>query len=209
MNFVELLRESIFVDRRSFVNKKREVRKRSLSVVDSLVLHQTAFNRGSNHSSYDKLGVHFVILPDGTILQLYDATSYLHASNRFNARSVAVEFVGNFPNENGDWWTGHGIKARNMPSKKQIYNGRKLINFLRRSLDITHVFAHRQANKNKSNCPGPHIWNNVGEWAIRNGFSDGGQDYCLTEGRAIPAAWRDHEHDLLNTSRLIHPFLTQ
>ncbi len=197
-NPISFLRSAITVDRRSTVNGRRSQGTRRLENVDALVLHQTGFTRGNSVTSYDTVGVHFVIIPDGTILQLYDETTYLHASNGFNRRSVAVEFVGNFPMQNGRWWRGGD--AQNIPSERQILGGRSLVSFLQISLGITHVFAHRQATSpnRRGNCPGPHIWYNVGEWAKGRGLSDGGPNYTIGSGGPIPDKWRSNEFSLLS-----------
>jgi len=60
------------------------------------------------------------------------------------------------------------------------------------SLGVRFVFAHRQANyPTKANCPGPHIWYNVGQWALGRGFSDGGPGFHVAGGAPIPDTWRD------------------
>lgn len=216
-DFVNLLREAIIIDRRDIIKdkiKKGKLKKNDrikgsvlAANIDALVLHQISFDRGNSQEKYDEVGVHFIITPDGSILQLYDESNYLWCSNKFNKRSVGVEFVGNFPDENGKWWKG--VRARNIPSQKQVYSGRKLINYLRLSLNIRYVFTHRQTNNNKSNCPGPHIWYNLGEWALKNGFSDGGTGFTLGNGKRIPEQWRDKSFDLLNADRLLTPYLTR
>ncbi len=55
------------------------------------------------------------------------------------------------------------------------------------------MFAHRQgeAENARGNCPGPDIWYNVGEWAVRElAMSDGGKGYKEGNGSPIPDNWR-------------------
>lgn len=65
------------------------------------MLHQTGFNRGDSPRSYRTVNAHFAILQDGALIQLHRSQDYLYASNYLNARSMAVEFVGNMPSERG------------------------------------------------------------------------------------------------------------
>jgi hypothetical protein len=83
------------------------------------------------------------------------------------------------------------------PTLSQIMAGRGLLQQLKQDHGITHVFAHRQADRvGRGNCPGPHVWYNVGEWARRLGLSDGGAGFTLTGGAPIPESWRDAAYDL-------------
>jgi hypothetical protein len=198
MSSVGQLRNASFVDRTVFIGGKRQIGSpRPLGGIDALVLHQTGFNRGNITTAYDKMGVHYVILPDGTILQLYVDSAYLHASSALNRRSVAVEFVGNFPLQSGKWW--RGSKSRDYPTQQQISSGRLLVIILMIKLGITHVLAHRQgaSPSRRGNCPGPHIWYNVGEWAKGLGLSDGGAGFAAGRGGAIPKKWRNESFDLM------------
>ena len=194
-NIIRFFSQKIVENRIQIVANRRGKGARNLGNVNALVLHQIGFTRGDDIAAYDNVGVHFVILPNGTVLQLYDETELLYASNGFNRCSVAVEFVGNFPMQSGKWWNG---ARKTMPSIQQIISGRALVAYLQATLCISHVFAHRQATSpnRKGNCPGPHIWYNVGEWALKRGLSDGGEGFTIGSGGAIPKKWRDASFDL-------------
>src|SRR5262245_50648634 len=74
--------------------------------VYALVLHQMAccFKPRDALKRFLTIGSHFAITSDGRILQLHPISALVWASNSFNARSVAVEFAGNFPNIKNTWW---------------------------------------------------------------------------------------------------------
>ncbi len=171
-------------------------RLRQISDVTGLVLHQTSFNRGNDTGAYDRINAHFVILPNGTTVTKFDETENRPCSGGFNSYTVGVEFVGNFPMDSGRWWKGNS--SHDMPTWAQIHSGRCLVNYLQNAVGITHVFAHRQTvpGNRRSNCPGPHIWYNVGEWAMSRGLSDGGLGYAIKGGNPIPELWREQQFDL-------------
>ncbi|HWA61026.1 MAG TPA: peptidoglycan recognition family protein [Caulobacteraceae bacterium] len=189
---------------------------RTPSIVDAAVLHQTSYTRGSTPNLYLTVNAHFVVLPDGLILQLHPITSLLWASNAFNDVGIAIEFVGNFATERGVWWRPNEY-GRHTPTAAQIQSGRDLLRHLANSAGIEFVFAHRQGYvsdarlngpdpfrselrqgsvsspqvNERSNCPGPDIWFGVGEWGLSNlQLSDGGPGYKLADGDPIPDAWR-------------------
>jgi hypothetical protein len=181
---------------------------RVASDVDAAVLHQTAFSRGNTANLYLTVNAHFVVLPNGLILQLHPLTAYLWASNAFNGRGLAIEFVGNFSTEKGVYWQGDTY-GRHVPTSDQINSGRDLLRYLQNTYDIGYVFAHRQGyatdariagnpptqhsayDNERSNCPGPDIWYGVGEWALTElKLSDGGKGYSEMDGDPIPDAWR-------------------
>ena len=193
--------------------------KRELRMVDAVVLHQTGFNRGNSSDDYLKTNAHFVVLPDGKLLQLHPVDVELWASNAFNDVGIAIEFVGNFPNSQGSYWIDpeEKIQTRSTVTPRQITGGRELVTQLKKTYALDFVFAHRQGyvsnarmagldryrselrqgsvaskqTNQRSNCPGPDIWFNVGEWAISNlGLSDGGKGYVLADGDPIPSPWR-------------------
>lgn len=158
--------------------------------VYALVLHQMAFSRGNDPARYNNVNSHFGILPDGTILALHPVSAKLWASNGFNARSVAVEFAGNFPNVQGKCWSAatHGCHRLTLA---QIVAGRRLVDHLIQTIGLTHVLAHRQSSGTRENDPGPDVWFHVGQWAIeRRGMSDGGPAFKIGSGQPILPAWR-------------------
>jgi hypothetical protein len=168
------------------------VRNRMSAQIDTVVLHQTSFNRGNVPDNYLSVHAHYVVLPDGTIVQLHPIESYLVASSAFNDDAIAVEFVGNFPDEHGHYWKGDEY-GRSVLSNLQIGGGRDLVRYLNETYGISFVFAHRQgeAADLRGNCPGPDIWYNVGEWATAQlGMSDGGSGYKEGKGSPIPDSWR-------------------
>lgn len=177
-------------DRTAFTARNKRLRTRRIQDVYALVLHQTAFSRGNDPKRYDTVTAHFVITPNGRILQLHPLNAYLAASNGFNARSVAVEFVGNFPSTRGRCWEAKRFGCHKL-SQEQIGAGRFLIQHLMRTIGLTHVLAHRQSSGTRENDPGPDIWCQVGQWAIDNrGLRDGGPGFKIGSGNPIPDAWR-------------------
>lgn len=171
------------------------IRQRKLKDIDSLVLHQTSFDGGNGPVRYYDLSVHFIIVPNGVIYQNHDESVKVYGSSGFNKNSVAVEFVGNFKAHNGNWWKGTSL--RSTPSRAQLLSGRKLVDYLQRLLGIRYIYAHRQALDKKGNCPGPEIWFNVGEWALKHGLSEGGKAYKINTGLSIPKQWREKRFNLL------------
>lgn len=188
--FGELPQNGLIEDRTAFTSKAKRKGVRDVTTLYALVLHQTGFSRGSITTKYDKIPVHFVIVPNGKIIQLHPISAYLYSSNGLNARSVAVEFVGNFPNTKGKCWKPQKFGC-NKVTQAQIESGRMLIDHLIREIGLTHVLTHRQASAMRTNDPGPDIWYHVGQWAIENrGLTDGGPNFSVGTGKAIPDLWR-------------------
>lgn len=179
------------VDRTAFSPKDKRKKVRNIKDVYALVLHQTGFSRGNDPKKYNKVTAHFVILPNGSILQLHPLTAYLYASNGFNKGSVAVEFVGNFPSTRGKCYKPERFGC-NKVTKEQIQAGRELIKYLTKKISLTHVLAHRQSSGLRGNDPGPDLWYNVGQWAVnKRGLNDGGTNFKIKSGKAIPDAWQN------------------
>jgi hypothetical protein len=65
-------------------------RNRPSAQIDTVVLHQTSFNRGSIPDNYLSVHAHFVVLPDGSIVQLHPIEAYLVASSAFNEDAISV-----------------------------------------------------------------------------------------------------------------------
>lgn len=167
----------------------------------AIVMHQTGFSRGSD-DPYDYLNVisHFVVMPNGRIIQLHPIASYLPASNGLNNGSVAVEFVGNFPSkprstDPDDFWRPDKFGMDQL-TPAQIQAGRNLIFnlknniFPQRGWTLDNVLGHRQSNGSRGNDPGPDVWANIGAWAVTElGMGWGGPDFSVGSGRPIPSSW--------------------
>ena len=178
------------IDRTAFAPKSKRIRDRDIDSVYALVLHQTGFSRGNDPESYDKVTAHFVILPNGTITQNHPVTSYLYSSNGFNKGSVAVEFAGNFPSTRNRYYNPNKF-GRNTLAKAQIDAGLYLVGYLVKEIQLTHILAHRQSSSSRGNCPGPDVWRQVGQRSIQIlGLKDGGPNFFVGSGQAIPDSWR-------------------
>ncbi len=178
------------VDRTAYSPKSKRKKIRDIDTVYALVLHQAGFSRGNDPKKYNNVTSHFVIMPNGTILQLHPLTAYLYSSNGFNRGSVAVEFIGNFPSERGRCWKPEKYGC-NQVSNDQIEAGRQLIRYLRKKIGLTHVLAHRQSSGSRGNDPGPDLWHQVGQWGVNKlGLNDGGHGFKIQSGKAIPDSWR-------------------
>lgn len=187
-------------------------RTRALTGIDAILLHQTGFwqsARGNDVAAYDRMIAHFAILPDGNVLQLRDLEARLNSASQ--DYGVDIEVVGCFNDDRFDpaVWQSHLAEGRarprgctpyavshsqgELPTLAQIEAGRRLIAALV-SLDpirgqIRYILAHRQVTRiSRENCPGPHVWYNLGHWA-------GAQWHLSSTRRAsnrpIPAAWQD------------------
>lgn len=177
-------------DRTAFATKSHRKGKRDTAKINALVLHQTAFSRGNDTTKYDNIPVHFVIPPDGKIVQLHPIAEYLWSSNGLNPRSVAVEFVGNFRSVRGFFYKPQQFGCHAL-TPDQIRAGRDLIKHLAAQINLKHVLTHSQASKDRTNDPGPEIWYYVGQWAVDNlGLGDGGPKFFVGTGQPIPDEWR-------------------
>lgn len=180
------------IDRTAFGTKSHRKGTRDINTLTALVLHQTAFSRGDAADKYDNIPVHFVITPDGKTVQLHPLTAYLWSSNGLNARSVAVEFVGNFRDIRGNFYKPEQFGCHSL-TQAQVNAGRELIKYLRTQIPkFQHVLAHRQSSDQRDNDPGPEVWYHVGQWAVNNlGLKDGGPNFSVGTGKPIPQEWRD------------------
>lgn len=173
---------------------------RNPSQLFSLVLHQMAFSRTKEGEPSDplkflKIGAHFCILKDGRIIQLHPISRMIWHAQCLSHKSIGVEFEGNFPNIDGKWWKPKEAKyfQEDIPTNEQYESGKFLTQYLKYILGITNINAHRQSSKNRTNDPGPHIWKNIGEWAIHYlSLSDGGNVGKCGDGSTIDPRWRTY-----------------
>lgn len=179
-----------------FIPIFRGARTREPGDIDSIVLHQTSFSqsaRGNRIDRYDHTIAHFVVLPNGTVLQLRALETRLNSIAADNG--IHIEFVGLFYD---DRFTCRMLRRRRsrreLPTISQIHDGRELLTYLR-SLEpirgqLRYILAHRQITtmgSDRDNCPGPHIWYNLGKWAV----DTLGMSSARSEARPIPPSWED------------------
>jgi hypothetical protein len=205
----------VIVDRTSHAPGRYRLRDRAPSEVDLVVLHQTGTQQDLPQSTLDKTRAHALILDDGTVLRLHPWTARLrYGSGPWNARCITIEHRANLPGRyvkgQGRWWRPAPPKnfegtpaawrarcdAELSPDtwdadarRAQVLASRALLRQLRDELPaLKFIGAHRQVQAGKGGCPGPDLWREVGEWAIRElGFE-------LVEvaptGSPLPPNWR-------------------
>jgi len=194
-----------FNDRREAVKKHYRGRTRHVMdqqknrhPIDAIMLHSMSFDRGSSITAYDGVNAHFAVLRSGDVLYLHDIEEYLYASHDFNPRGIAIEFAGNPPGTDGKAYKAEKF-GMHIPTLSQLESGRRLVRLLAQGRGIHYIYGHRQSCSKI--CPGPHIWYNIGRWAVQTlGLSSGGAGYSTSNqycgGKAIPAAWNDPQFDL-------------
>lgn len=179
------------VDQTAIASTKKRGKVRDVTKLTAAVLHQMGFHRGNDPVKYKNVNAHFVVLPNGTVVQNHPIVNYLPASHGISALSVAIEFAGNFKSVRNKW-DHSSTSAEHTPTTTQYEAGRCLLFHLRaRMPGFVHVLAHRQSGSQRQNDPGPEIWCNVGEWALRYmHLQDGGPGFKVGGGRTIDPKWR-------------------
>lgn len=188
MNIIDRTQQtaSIEQNRRGFPIISRYGARRPLAAINAVMLHQMGFDRGNDPAAYDSVIAHFIVLRDGTIVQLRSEETLL---NDAHARaSIHIEFASFGASGLA---TAEDIqrlgRAAIAPTWRELEAGRQLVRHLWARHRIRFIYAHRQFNLGgRPNCPGPHIWNNVGEWACYSlGLTSEGAPH------PIPDSWRD------------------
>jgi hypothetical protein len=191
-----------YSDLTGFTGKHRRGQ-RPWKQVDAIVLHQTGCKMPSSPGGWHLLRAHVGIPETSERQSIYLvnplATKMWHA-NGFNRRSIGIEISGNMRGIEGDnrtWWQPG--KGPHPVTDAQVKAARKAIAWIcseagRGGGKITHIFAHRQASKDRIADPGSRVWQEVGMWAMDElGLSDGGPDYKTGSGYRIPKEWCNRE----------------
>ena len=162
---------------------------RPLNAINAVMLHQMNFDRGNDPTLYDRVICHYAVLRDGTVLHLRPLEALLNDSAAY--RSVHIEFAscesGQLANMEE---LESGRAGAKTPTWEQMEAGRLLIRDLWSRFGIRFVYGHRQHSLlHRGNCPGPHIWYNVGHWATYSlGMSTGGAPEPIPDGWLNPDA---------------------
>jgi hypothetical protein len=166
-------------NRRNIFSGGNEAGRRNIATISGIILHQTGFV-SSDISRMDYVIANFVVMQDGTVLNVRDPSNLLNSIGT-DQHAIDIEFVGNYSSASE---LSHS-SDRMGPTVEQLQAGRELVLFLRAVNSISYIFAHAQFTP--KNCPGPQIWYNVGEWAVQRGLS------CVGNGHRVPPAWRRTE----------------
>lgn len=153
--------------------------RRRVQTIDAIMLHQTSFV-STAVERFDSVIANFIVLQDGHVLKVRDIEAALNSIGT-DQRAIDIEFVGDYPSTQAIRRArGRGLM---LPPLAQLRAGRELVGHLKSRYRTCNIFGHVQFTA--KNCPGPHLWYNVGEWAVHNGLS------CSSRGRSIPRQWRD------------------
>lgn len=178
---------------RSPIEKRKRLR--SWREITGITLHQTGIH-GFAASAWPRATCHLGVHSDGHVYWVHPLRSLIWASDAFNRDTVAIEVAGNFRGDEavpGSFWAGGGGPSQ--LSEAMIAGLRNAIRFIvdeakRGGGAISHIYAHRQAIRGKSLCPGQQIWRAGGVWARETlRLSSGGPGYTRGDGLPIPAAW--------------------
>lgn len=187
------------VDRTAHAPAKFRGHVRAPAEADIAVLHQTAVGRhlwGEESPAWDRVRAHFVVLPSGAARRNHDPLVRLRYGSRWwNPRAVTIEIAGNFPTRldahgRPIWWNPKRMGQDRIAERpEQIHAARALLAHLRATMPaLRYLGAHRQIEQAKPGCPGPDVWREVGEFALRElGFELAPDD---PRGLAIPDTWR-------------------
>lgn len=189
---------------------------RSAERIRAIILHQTSFESCDDHR-LDYVIANYVVRQDGVVDWVRGDEDLLNDIH--SGAAINIEFVGDYPNirclqelrrmERSDPddlhprrrhalrhrdrnWISHS-RHYNYPPTAQINAGRELLQHLKRRIpNINQIFAHAQFTR--KNCPGPHLWYNVGQWGISNlGLRDIGLG-----ANHIPTDWLEDHLDLMH-----------
>lgn len=179
-------------------------------------LHQMGVEVPVSWPSWHKVTAHYVVLPDGSIVENHPIDVRLICTNRFDRapwHCIGIEFAVNAEGVDGSGrWAGPAKNGRGRVSDRQVTAGRWLVGEIAASLrarghDLEAVVPHRVAGRsrkgvpNRQICPGSRIWGEVGEWsAVEHSLAIPGPDFKLG-GLTIPPEWRSPHYE--NVTRFL------
>ena len=176
---------------------------RNLSMVNTIVLHQTTFVSGdalppvsadseiSNDHRLDRVIAHFVVRADGTIVYMRDVEHTLN--NGGGRHGIDIEFEGDYSHSSFP----QGMRL----GRRAILSARELLTNLvsLSSIAIRNIHPHGQIQKDSrskfDSCCGPDIWVNVGEWAVANLNLNCEQPVSYYQNKGISDAQRNQEYN--------------
>ncbi len=171
--------------------KRTYYKPRPESSCRTVVVHQMAVTRKRTSSRWDKVSAHYVIAPDGDILQLFDHTVRLISSNSLDRaphHAINIEVAGNFEGHDGtgDWWKPDTF-GRGRATDRQLLALAECLDHISDSVAaagkrdntggrIELVAPHRVSGRNSKGrpnrpiCPGSRVWKAAETWAVEEGI---------------------------------------
>lgn len=173
---------------------------RPWSSITGITLHQTAVVFGEKPQRWYTLNAHLGVTRGGRSFLICPLDRVVWHGNGLNGTDVGVELDGYYEGIEGQrrtFWTPPQDPGRVplITTPEQIEATRQLLRWIcaeveRRGGKVRYIHAHRQSSPERQSDPGSRIWSEVGLWAQRElGLSDGGRDFCVTNGLKIPEAW--------------------
>lgn len=182
---------------------------RSVSAIDSIVLHQTGtppFGPVQGQSGDIgrarralRVACHAMAFRSGFVVWPADLRWYIHHANRLNARSLGLEVEGNYPGRiGGKVGTGEEtvlteatIEAARAGLRLLVEEGRRI------GCPIKYIYAHRQTDSWRRADPGEGLWRRVVveyavidlELEVRQAESFSNVKGRTRHGKTVPLAW--------------------
>lgn len=191
-----------FHDRRKMAAQSHHgyaTRRRSISRVTAIVLHQTGCVMGERPARYDGMGAHVGVTRCGRVIWLHDWDRTVVAANGLNGSTVSIEIDGLYAGIEGDdstVWDNPRTPTRErgmVLTPEAAKAAREVIAWIvedvrRRGGAVTAIRAHREASASRRSDPGEAIWKQVALMAADElGLGTGGD--VLGDGRPVPREW--------------------
>ena len=184
-------------DRTGQSPRQYRARTRRPEEIDLVVLHQTGTpEMDPDAQILDRVKAHVLVLQSGKVRLLHPLLARLrYGSSLWNRRCVTLEVQGNYPtryNPDGSpvWWSPETAGAQVLGDHpEQIQAVRDVLAWLKGELpSVRFIGGHRQIQASKGGCPGPDLWRQCGEFALR----ELGYELVPTAptGKDIPDSWR-------------------
>ena len=181
------------------------LRKRDVSTVDTIVIHQTGteFDVTSNqikiaggdkhkalHNRAKKINAHAVVFNEHGVdcnhgILIHPLSGWEWMSHGFSKRSINLEIEGDYPLKmDRPQMSQEFIQAVRLTLKWLLDEARS------QGMPIKYIVAHRQANDSRARDPGEEIWREVVlDYAVPVLGLQIRPDYTVGSGRTIPDYW--------------------
>lgn len=166
--------------------------------INGVTLHQTGCEMPQHPNGWGRVNAHIGITQEGRTILINEFTDMIWHAQGLSKTTIGIEIEGNFPGVRGDmrtlWKGGGGPHFFNIAMKMALDECFELLctEFDRNNAAWESVHAHRQSSRSRRADPGSEIWQTIAmPWGKRLGLeqADGGPDWHLPKGMAIPKRW--------------------